>query len=238
MFDLSHIWTKMSAANKGITLFILAMAVVSAAVTGERILALYRSAVASRRFAARADEAIRAWDPAALVTLAEQHRTSSLARLLGAVTTKYLDVSARTDDGSAALPMLRSESQRQQEIVGGELRRGMSILATVGSITPFVGLLGTVIGIIAAFQAIGAAGAGGLGTVSSAIGEALVETAFGLMVAIPAVIAFNYLSSRVNAVEASLGRSVGRLIDEMEFRFKAGIDQSRTSDVYERPEAA
>src|SRR5262249_51996201 len=87
---------------------------------------------------------------------------------------------------------------------------------TVGSIAPFVGLLGTVVGIIAAFQGIGATGSGGIGAVSTGIAEALVETAFGLMVAIPAVILFNYLNARISSIELALGRSLGELLDEME----------------------
>jgi biopolymer transport protein ExbB/TolQ len=112
--------------------------------------------------------------------------------------------------------MARNEASRQTEKIAAELRRGLNIVATVGSIAPFVGLLGTVIGIIAAFQGIGATGSGGIQAVSTGIAEALVETAFGLMVAIPAVILFNYLNSRVANIELALGRSLGELLDEME----------------------
>jgi len=110
----------------------------------------------------------------------------------------------------------RNESERRKDQLAAELRRGMSIVATVGSIAPFVGLLGTVVGIIAAFQGIGAAGSAGMAAISTGIAEALVETAFGLMVAIPAVIMFNYLTGRVATIELALGRSVGELLDEME----------------------
>jgi biopolymer transport protein ExbB len=89
----------------------------------------------------------------------------------------------------------------------------------VGSVAPFVGLLGTVVGIIAAFQGIAAAGSGGLGAVSAGIAEALVETALGLVVAIPAVLFFNYLTSRVNGIELALDRSASELLDEMQYHF-------------------
>jgi biopolymer transport protein ExbB len=102
----------------------------------------------------------------------------------------------------------------------------MSVVATVGSIAPFVGLLGTVVGIIAAFQGIGASGSGGIGAVSSGIAEALVETAFGLMVAIPAVIMFNWLTSRVAIIELTLARSAGELLDEMESH-RGGVTERR-----------
>jgi biopolymer transport protein ExbB len=94
----------------------------------------------------------------------------------------------------------------------------MSVLASVGSVAPFVGLLGTVLGIITSFQAIGAEGSGGINTVMTGIAEALAETALGLFVAIPAVLLYNYLSVRVAGIELSLGRSAGELLDEMENR--------------------
>lgn len=218
MFDLRHIWNEMWWPNKVITGFILTMAVLSIAVTIERILALSRSAKVSRRFAQEAQRALAAWDTDALLELAARSEQSALARLFGAVVSKYHAIVDRGEVTTTAIEMVRNEAARQHELLGAQLRRGMSALATIGSITPFVGLLGTVIGIIAAFQKIGQANAGGIGTVSTQIGEALIETALGLAVAIPAVIFFNYLSGRVAAVEAALARSSGVLIDEMELR--------------------
>ena len=85
----------------------------------------------------------------------------------------------------------------------------------MGSIAPFVGLLGTVVGIIGAFQGIAATGSGGLGSVSVGIAEALVETALGLMIAIPAVIIFNVLTQRIGKVEQAVGRSVAELLEDL-----------------------
>ena len=92
----------------------------------------------------------------------------------------------------------------------------MSVLASVGSVAPFVGLLGTVVGIITAFQGIAASGSGGLSSVSAGIAEALIETALGLAVAIPAVLAFNYLSTQIAHEELALTTSAGELIDTIE----------------------
>lgn len=236
MFDLKHIWHEMWWPNKVITVFILLMAVLAISVTVERVIALSKSAKVSREFAAKAGSTIEHWDTDALLALTRQYESSTLARLFGAITTKYHSVLGRGDVTHAGIEMVKNESGRQQEALGADLRRGMSILATIGSITPFVGLLGTVVGIIAAFQKIGQENAGGIGTVSTQIGEALIETALGLAVAIPAVIFFNYLTGRVASVEAALGRSAGQLIDEMEFRH--ADTQDRTSDTVETRAAA
>jgi biopolymer transport protein ExbB len=105
---------------------------------------------------------------------------------------------------------------RKRDAISSDLRRGLSVLASVGSVAPFVGLLGTVVGIISAFQSIASTGSGGLGAVSAGISEALIETALGLVVAIPAVLCFNYLTGRIGLVEQALERSSGELLDEME----------------------
>jgi biopolymer transport protein ExbB len=236
MFDLHEIWSTMGWANRAITIFIALMAVLSIAITIERVIAFSKSATISRAFAARAQGAIKHWNMGQLLELTQTHRASSLGRLFEAITLKYLDVCERGEVRTAGIDMVRNESARQQEAIGADLRRGMSVLATIGSITPFVGLLGTVIGIIAAFSEIGSANSAGIGAVSVKIGEALVETALGLAVAIPAVIFFNYLTGRVGAIEAALGRSAGQLIDEMEFRH--ADTQQRESGPVETRQAA
>jgi biopolymer transport protein ExbB len=226
----------MSLANKAITVFIALMGLLMAAITFERVVALGKSARTSRDFAAKVEPALANWNLDAVLEIARAHQASTLARLFEALVVKYAMVANREAGGLSAIDAVRNESTRKLEVLGAELKRGMPILATIGSITPFVGLLGTVIGIIAAFQAIGAAGAGGIGTVSAGIAEALIETAFGLAVAIPAVMVFNYLTSRISTVEAALARSAGQLIDEMEYRH--GQPTDRSSDLIETRVAA
>ena len=96
-----------------------------------------------------------------------------------------------------------------------DLKRGLSGLATIGATAPFVGLFGTVVGIINAFQGIAMAGSGGIGAVSAGISEALVATAFGLFVAVPAVWAFNYFITRVEGFTVEMDNSASELIDYM-----------------------
>lgn len=95
------------------------------------------------------------------------------------------------------------------------LERGMPFLATTGSATPFIGLLGTVIGIIAAFQSIGIAGQASLAVVGPGIAEALVATAVGLMAAIPATIAYNAFGGRIDAILAMLEQFTGQFEEDL-----------------------
>jgi biopolymer transport protein ExbB/TolQ len=101
---------------------------------------------------------------------------------------------------------------KEREIA--DLRRGLSFLATVASSAPFVGLFGTVIGIITAFQKMGLEG-GGLQAVSAGIAEALITTAFGLLVAIIAVWLFNFFTTRVEAFVVDMNDVSSELVDTM-----------------------
>src|SRR5215467_11357990 len=105
----------------------------------------------------------------------------------------------------------RSESRNFAEKMANTLAK--NDLATVGSTAPFVGLLGTVMGIVNAFQSMALTGSGGLGTVSAGIAEALITTAFGLLVAIPAVMAYNYLQGWVDARAVDISESSNEFLD-------------------------
>jgi biopolymer transport protein ExbB len=107
----------------------------------------------------------------------------------------------------------RRALERAEAIVHAELKRGVSSLATIGSTGPFVGLFGTVFGIMNAFRSISASKSTGIGAVAGGISEALVTTAFGLFVAIPAVWVFNYFSNRIEAFDVEMGNSSSELID-------------------------
>jgi len=103
--------------------------------------------------------------------------------------------------------------ERAEAIVHAKLKRGLAVLATIGATAPFVGLLGTVIGILHAFQQIATQKTSGIGAVAGGISEALVTTAFGLFVAIPAVMAFNYFTGRVEAFDVEMDNSSSELVD-------------------------
>jgi biopolymer transport protein ExbB/biopolymer transport protein TolQ len=108
---------------------------------------------------------------------------------------------------------VRRAIQRATALTSNDLKKGIPSLATIGATAPFVGLLGTVVGIINAFHAIGMSGSGGLGTVSAGISEALVETALGLVVAIPAVWMYNYFTGRLEYFNVEMDNSSSELVD-------------------------
>lgn len=236
-FNLVHIWQSMGLVAKLIAAVLLVMGVASIGVVIERLIAFSRSAKESLAFAQKAMPLLRSWEVEALLQAAAEHKSSALARLFAAIIERYIGGFETLDGNITPVELARNEAERQKEQIGADLRRGMSVLASVGSVAPFVGLLGTVVGIIAAFQGIASTGSGGLGAVSAGIAEALIETAFGLMVAIPAVLFFNYLTAKVGTIELALARSAGELLDEMEARYVPPSSKSRSSDVGERQAA-
>jgi biopolymer transport protein ExbB len=214
-FSPIHIWASMGLPSRVIAIFLLLMAVMSVAVVVERHITLRRGIFATRRFLRDVIPHLAEGRYAEAAAFADTLRCSPFARLARPVLAKIAEGS---DGKLSAVELAQREAERQKEAVGLELRRGMGVLASVGSIAPFVGLLGTVVGIISAFQGIAATGSGGLGSVSAGIAEALVETALGLCVAIPAVLFFNQLNTMIAGIEAELGRRAGELLDELENR--------------------
>jgi biopolymer transport protein ExbB len=216
-FSLFEVVGHMGAPAMVVGVILLVMGLASLTVLVERLLTLRRSRTASRAFAAESGDHIREEFVDRLIDEAAKYPQGHLPRVVRAGLTTYRHA-RDTVDVSALSPAERTRRhmERYLEDMGAELRRGLSVLASVGSVAPFVGLLGTVLGIISAFQGIASSGSGGLSSVAAGISEALVETALGLAVAIPAVLGFNYLSNSIAGDERALATAAGELADTIE----------------------
>ena len=216
-FSLSEMWGNMGVPARIVFGILIVMGLASLTVFIERIITIRRSRKASRRFAAESGGHVREEMIETVLEEAGRYPHGHLPRLVRAALSTYRHA-RETADVSVIPPAERTRRhmERYFESLGADLRRGLPVLATVGSIAPFVGLLGTVLGIISAFQGIAAAGSGGLSAVSAGISEALIETALGLAVAIPAVLAFNYLTGLITREETGLNSAAGELLDTIE----------------------
>jgi len=189
----------------------------AAAVFLERLWVYARNRKRSREFAVLATGRLQVGDYEGLEREAEGRPGDLLAQLVAAGVRTYRAAVANGTPGEIGpVELARRELGRKGDDVAAKVRRGLGVIATVGSIAPFVGLLGTVVGIMAAFQGIGASGSAGIGAVSAGIAEALIVTAFGLGVAIPAVLMFNYLTAKSDALLMALDSAKGQLIDHIE----------------------
>jgi biopolymer transport protein ExbB len=211
------IWHEMGIPAKAVALSLVVMALASLGVFIERVVYLLRASGENKVFAAKAAKLMKTNDLVGITKAAAAQPKAPLAKLLHAGAFKYLEYAETADEnGLSSLEAAKREMARKSEGVSAELRRGFGILASVGSLAPFVGLLGTVLGILTTFGKIGSSGSAGLGSVMGGIAEALVETAFGLAVAIPSVAAFNYLTTRVDGMERDLTGATGEFVDELE----------------------
>lgn len=213
MFDLEKIIAHMGLFAMGVAIALLLMGIAALAIFLERSVIYMRSRVRSRKFAVRARTLLDRDEREPLLQEAEAIRGSWLAALLGAGLKTYAHAERRGGSSLSPVEITRRELERQAESLDADVRRGHSVLASVGSVAPFVGLLGTVVGIIDAFQGIAREGSGGLGAVSMGIAEALVVTALGLVVAIPAVLAHNWLTSQAESITRALDQARGELLD-------------------------
>lgn len=218
-FSLTEITAHMGLPAMIIAGVLFTMGLASLTVLAERLITLRLSRSASRRFGASIGEDIRHRRVPAIIARADetQFKRGHLTRVLRSGLGAYQHALTTADIGG--LPpaeRTRRHLDRYMEEIGADLRRGMSILSSVGSVAPFVGLLGTVVGIISAFQGIASTGSGGLSAVSAGISEALIETALGLAVAIPAVLAYNFLSAKIAAEELVLNHAAGELLDTID----------------------
>lgn len=215
--NLAHLWSEMNNTVRAVVIVLTLQALFSLMVLVDRLIALGLDRRRSARFVREVGPLLEAGKEEEAGRLAESKANSSaLARLLGATLSVFMKRRANALTLDKCSEHARRAAQRVQDAISEDLHRGMNILASTGSTAPFVGLLGTVLGILNAFKLISAEGGGGMETIGSAIGEALIVTGYGLVVAIPAVLFFNYLSGRIAKSEAMLEAAASELIDRLE----------------------
>jgi biopolymer transport protein ExbB/TolQ len=219
-FDLVHMFHTMGPFAKFIACVLAVMSIYSLGVMAERLLAYWRAQRASRAFATALRGLLPSAKFAEAVALSKKLKRGHLCKVLGLAIEEYSQgieslktVGPRDVGAFDIIAAVNRAIERSSLRTVNDLRRGLGALATIGSTAPFVGLLGTVAGIITAFQAMAATGSGGLGAVSAGIAEALITTAFGLLVAIPAVMMFNYLTNRVEDMQVDITDSATELVD-------------------------
>jgi biopolymer transport protein ExbB/biopolymer transport protein TolQ len=218
-FTLTDIWAHTGLVARLIIFTLAFMSVASLVVMAERIIVFRKARKDSRAFAAKMGAILAKGDLQTAANTNLGKDVGHLGRVISSGLTAYR-ISPADKDVTVESVARALERQAQREVQS--LKRGLGVLATVGSTAPFVGLLGTTIGIINAFQLMAEAGAGGLGTISAGIAEALITTAFGLLVAIPAVMAYNFLQGWVDGRSVDISESSNEFLDVVARHVGAG----------------
>ena len=223
--NLWELWGHMGWPVRGVVLALSAQAIWCVGVVFDRVMMLVQSGKRARVFAALAQPAMEARNYHQVLAATSEVQANHLAQYLDVGLRTFLQRAQAGDSAKDAGEISRRALQRKGDALSRDLNKGMNALASTGSTAPFVGLLGTVLGIINAFKQIAATGSGGIGTIGAAIGEALIVTGYGLVVAIPSVLVFNWLSNRIASYEAGLLSSGAELVDRLELDLKTEQQQ-------------
>ena len=213
--SLIELWKSMGPFAKGIVFTLAAMSIWSLTIMVSKYIQFRRAQAETRKFAPQFSRSIQEENLDQAIGLADKFKKSHVARVVGEALSEVKPLLRdRATITAADINSAERSVERQMLIVLSELKRGTGVLATVGSTAPFVGLLGTTMGIVNAFtgMAVGG-GSGGLAGVSAGIAEALITTAFGLMVAIPAVWAYNYFTTKIENLTVEMTYTSKELID-------------------------
>jgi len=192
---------------------LLIQSVYMIAVGIERWLTYNKARQQSRQYAPKVAQALKSSNIDEAINISDRHKDSHLAMVVSSGLKEFSAHQGNTDISADEMEASKRALERAIAVKTAELKRGLAGLATVGSTAPFVGLFGTVVGILNAFQQIATQKTSGIGAVAGGISEALVTTAFGLLVAIPAVMAFNYFTGRVEAFDVEMDNSSSELVD-------------------------
>src|SRR5574340_815102 len=212
-WDPVSLWKQMRWLARNVVIVLFIMSAWSIGVMIDRWIAFSAARKQSRAFAPAVAGALREGKIDEAIRVAERNKKSHLAKVVTAGLQEFRAHSESGDIPGEQIEASKRALERAEAIVHAELKRGLSGLATIGSTAPFVGLFGTVVGIVNAFRGIATSKATGLGAVAGGIAEALVTTAVGLFVAIPAVWMYNYFTNRVEAFDVEMDNSSSELID-------------------------
>jgi biopolymer transport protein ExbB len=212
--SLIELWSSMGGFAKGIVVMLFIMSVYSLGIAAAKWWRLRRSMRQTAKFAPEFARFLQEGQLDQAIALAEKQKVSHVARVLGEALVEVKPLLRdRATVSAGDINSAERAVERQMLILLSELKRGLGVLATVGATAPFVGLLGTVMGIVNAFTGMALSGSGGLAAISAGIAEALITTAFGLIVAIPAVWLYNYFQTKIENLTVEMTYTSKEFVD-------------------------
>lgn len=212
-FSIAEMWSNSGLVARSVIIILLFMSVYSIAVMIEKFTTYRNSKKQSIMFIPELTKALKDNQLQKAVDTTKRYPKAHIAKVVSAGLLEYQNQQSGVAQNFDRIGAIRRATEMATVITSADMKRGLGGLGTVGSTTPFIGLFGTVFGIINAFQGMATSGSGGLGAVSAGIAEALITTAMGLLVAIPAVIAFNYFSERLERFTIEMNNAASELID-------------------------
>lgn len=214
-FGLIEMWQAMGPVAKGVAILLIALSIISLYLFIERQLTFRRARTKSKLVAPKLADMLKKGQIQEALTLSakKENRGSHLARVTAAGIHEFLEGKEVNLSHENQVETARRGCERAATIFTQELKRGLSTLATIATSAPFIGLFGTIAGIINAFRGMALTGSGGIGAVAGGIAEALITTAFGIGVAIIALWCYNSLNTRIEVYEAEMANTTSQIVD-------------------------
>lgn len=215
-FGPMALWEAMGWIARVVVITLLICSIYSLYVTLERWMFFKKAKKQSLDFAKQATAALAKDNIQGAIDLAKKYTASHLARVTRAGLVEFQLDATRGSGGLSGADLVeagRRAIERETLITYSDFKKGVGSLATIATTAPFIGLFGTVVGIINAFSGMATSGSGGIAAVSAGISEALVTTALGLFVAIPAAWMFNYFTNVLERFSVEMSNSSSELVD-------------------------
>lgn len=220
-FGLLEMWAAMGPVAKTVSIMLIALSVITVYLFIERQLVFARARTKSREVAPKLADLLKNGNIKDALALSNKkdYKGSHLARVTSAGIQAFIEGKEAKLSFDAQIDTASRGSVRAQTMFDQELRRGLNLLATIATSAPFIGLFGTIFGIINAFRGMQLTGSGGIGAVAGGISEALVTTAIGIGVAVLALWCFNTLNSKIEIYDAEMSNTSSQIVD---FFIKSG----------------
>jgi biopolymer transport protein ExbB/TolQ len=204
----TQLFQSMNWSAKAVVVVLLIMSIYSIWVMVERFMTFQKAKNQSLKLLGALSNVLTRGEYNQAIDITKKYKESHLAKVISAGLLEFEAArrDKRTVDREVPLEAARQGMDRTAMITVAELKENLGVLATIGATAPFVGLFGTVLGIMHAFSKMATSG-GGIASVSAGIAEALITTAFGLFVAIPAVWAYNYFQNRIDRFTVEMSNS-------------------------------
>ena len=214
-FGLLEMWHAMGFLAKSVAILLIILSIIAIYMFIERQLVFARARKKSLQVAPKLAELLKNGNMKDALALAskKEYKGSHLARVTAAGIQAYMEGKEAKLGFDEQIATASRASERAKTMFSQELRRGLSILATIATSSPFIGLFGTIFGIINAFRGMALTGSGGIGAVAGGIAEALVTTAVGIGVAVLALWVFNSLNTRVEVFDAEMSNTSSQVVD-------------------------
>ena len=219
--SIQGLCSSMGFLARAVTIVLMFMSLLSIWVFIDRFLLFRAAKKQSLLFVTKVGNLLKQNKVDECINVAKQYKSSHLAKVFSAALLEFkADASGNSYN---IIEAAKRAIERATAKTNSEMRKGMGSLATIGATAPFVGLFGTVVGIINAFKGMATTGSGGIGAVAGGIAEALVTTAFGLFVAIPAVWFYNYFQNKTDLLGIEMANASSELVDH--FIKTTGIEE-------------